>query len=76
MDDEEPVVPEQKTLRFLPKLEVRIKESATMLTLAGSEGVIINVISPEFCLVQVRISLLLAPLVRKLSTNNKNELIL
>ena len=76
MDDEEPVVPEQKTLRFLPKMEVRIKESATMLTLAGSEGVIINVISPEFCLVQVRISLLLAPLVRTLSTNNKNELIL
>ena len=76
MDDEEQVVPEQKTLRFLPKMEVRIKESATMLTLAGSEGVIINVISPEFCLVQVRISLLLAPLVRKLSTNNKNELIL
>lgn len=64
MEEEEPVVPEQKPPRFLPKMEVRIKDSASILTLAGSEGMIVNVISPESCLVQVRIFPLFAPFVK------------
>jgi hypothetical protein len=53
----EPTLPEPShpnVLRFLPKMEVRVKDTSVATPVAGTEGIITKMISETLCLVQVR----------------------
>ena len=40
-------------LRFLPKMEVRVKDTFAVASVAGTEGYILRIVAPDTFLVQV-----------------------